>query len=143
MCFNCVKRLSKFSVKAGCTQRILATCSTCDPFRTVARALTHRTSAHILIKEYVSDDMDVCLCVQIPYTVTDEQLGSSWCCSDLRAWDAAHASCDVPQTLSDAEIDRVLTVRIVLCRRMFRIAGGVAQNLIYQPANATIEQSVT
>jgi uncharacterized protein (DUF2237 family) len=47
--------------------------------------------------------------MQVPFYVTDAELGDEWTCSKNR-WDAAHASCAVPQILSDAEIDRLLQV---------------------------------
>lgn len=48
--------------------------------------------------------------LQVPYTVADEQLGDDWQCSD-NVWDAAAASCDVPQVLSNEEIDSILALQ--------------------------------
>lgn len=46
----------------------------------------------------------------MPYTVTDEQLGDDWQCQD-NVWDPAAASCDVPQVLSNEEIDSILALQ--------------------------------
>lgn len=82
------------------------------------RAITALQFRNLVDTSNLVIDRKADLRVQIPYIVTDEQLGSSWCCSDLRAWDPAHASCEVPQVLSNAEIDRLLTVRTLLaCRK--------------------------
>jgi hypothetical protein len=48
--------------------------------------------------------------VQVPYTLGDEQLPDDWQCKH-NEWDPAHASCSIPQELSDEEIDAILTLQ--------------------------------
>lgn len=46
----------------------------------------------------------------MPYTVSDDQLSDDWQCKD-NVWDAAAAACDVPQVLSNEEIDAILVLQ--------------------------------
>jgi hypothetical protein len=46
----------------------------------------------------------------VPYTLGDEQLPDDWQCKH-NAWDPAHASCSIPQELSNEEIDAILALQ--------------------------------
>jgi hypothetical protein len=46
----------------------------------------------------------------VPYSLGDEQLPDEWQCKD-NSWDPAHASCSIPQALSNEEIDAILTLQ--------------------------------
>ena len=48
------------------------------------------------------------ICLQVPYTVTDQDLGEHWQCKHNK-WDRTHAACSVAQALTDQEIDEILT----------------------------------
>jgi hypothetical protein len=47
----------------------------------------------------------------VPYYVTDEELTDIWECSN-NIWDAPFSSCDVPQELSNDEIDQILALQV-------------------------------
>lgn len=46
--------------------------------------------------------------MQVPFTVSDVELGENWQCKNNK-WDRAHAACSVAQALTDEEIDDILT----------------------------------
>ena len=45
--------------------------------------------------------------LQVPYTLLDEEIPDIWECRDNQ-WDAAYASCETAQALTDAAIDSIL-----------------------------------
>jgi len=49
--------------------------------------------------------------MQVPYTITDEDLSDTWECTG-NVWDPGHASCDVPQELSNQAIDEILALQV-------------------------------
>ncbi len=51
--------------------------------------------------------------MQVPYTLTDDELTDDWECKD-NVWDKAHQSCTVPQELSNEEIDEILALQVGL-----------------------------
>jgi hypothetical protein len=55
----------------------------------------------------------------VPYYVTDEELTDNWECAN-NVWDAPYSSCDVPQELSNDEIDQILALQV----RRLVVAGG-------------------
>ena len=51
--------------------------------------------------------------LQVPFTLKEEDTPDDWECSN-NEWDKAHASCTVPQALSDEEIDEILAQQVVI-----------------------------
>lgn len=49
--------------------------------------------------------------MQVPFTLTDNDLSDNWECTG-NLWDPRHASCAVPQELSDQEIDEILALQV-------------------------------
>ena len=48
---------------------------------------------------------------QVPYDLTDHDTPDDWECRDNK-WDQNHASCSVPQELTDKEIDEILALQV-------------------------------
>ena len=46
----------------------------------------------------------------MPFTLRDEDIPDDWSCVH-NIWDKAHASCTVPQELTDEEIDNILAMQ--------------------------------
>ncbi len=51
----------------------------------------------------------------MPFTLRDEDIPDDWSCTH-NIWDKAHASCTVPQELTDEEIDNILAAQGVQAR---------------------------
>lgn len=51
--------------------------------------------------------------LQVPFKLRDEDIPDDWTCSD-NVWDKDHASCSVPQALTDEEIDEILALQVPL-----------------------------
>jgi hypothetical protein len=51
--------------------------------------------------------------LQVPFTVLDEEIPDDWQCKQ-NIWDKGHASCGVPQALSDEQIDEILALQVLL-----------------------------
>jgi CW-type Zinc Finger len=49
--------------------------------------------------------------MQVPYDVLDDEIPDAWTCSD-NVWDKAHNSCNIPQALSDEQIDEILMQQV-------------------------------
>ena len=49
--------------------------------------------------------------VQVPFTLREEETPDDWECAS-NEWDKDHASCLVPQALSDEEIDEILAHQV-------------------------------
>ncbi|KAK9823247.1 hypothetical protein WJX72_001331 [[Myrmecia] bisecta] len=47
---------------------------------------------------------------KVPYWIQDEETPDEWTCADNK-WDKAHASCAVPQALTDEQIDEILALQ--------------------------------
>lgn len=50
---------------------------------------------------------------QVPFKLRDEDIPDDWSCSQ-NIWDKEHASCSVPQALTDEEIDEILALQVTL-----------------------------
>lgn len=70
--------------------------------------------------------------MQVPHTVRDEELTDDWQCKD-NTWDAAYASCDVPQEMSNDQIDEteMLQVRFA-CKGRFCMPGLIGNEVMAQ-----------
>jgi CW-type Zinc Finger len=53
----------------------------------------------------------MCGVIQVPYDVLDDEIPDAWTCSD-NVWDKAHNSCNIPQALSDEQIDEILMQQV-------------------------------
>ena len=51
--------------------------------------------------------------VQVPFHLRDDETPDDWQCAD-NIWDGEHASCSVPQALTDEEIDEILALQVTL-----------------------------
>lgn len=47
----------------------------------------------------------------MPYHLRDDELTDEWECKD-NSWDYLHATCSVPQALSNEEIDEILALQV-------------------------------
>jgi CW-type Zinc Finger len=52
--------------------------------------------------------------LQVPYDVLDDEIPDAWTCSD-NVWDKVHNSCNIPQALSDEQIDEILMQQVGDC----------------------------
>jgi hypothetical protein len=77
--------------------------------------------------------------VQVPYTLGDEQLPDDWQCKH-NVWDPAHASCSIPQELSNEEIDAILALQDDEAAEAAAAAAlaGVAAGVAAAPAAAAV-----
>jgi len=48
---------------------------------------------------------------QVPFKLRDEDIPDDWSC-ERNVWDREHASCSVPQALTDEEIDEILALQV-------------------------------
>jgi hypothetical protein len=55
----------------------------------------------------------VSLVWQVPFKLRDEDIPDDWSC-ERNIWDREHASCSVPQALTDEEIDEILALQVRL-----------------------------
>ena len=49
--------------------------------------------------------------VQVPYDLREDDTPDDWECQN-NVWDEDHASCSVPQELTDKEIDNILALQV-------------------------------
>lgn len=49
--------------------------------------------------------------MQVPFTLQDVDIPDDWECAQ-NVWDEEHNSCTVPQALTDAEIDEILSFQV-------------------------------
>ncbi len=50
--------------------------------------------------------------LQVPYDLREDDTPDDWECHDNK-WDTNHASCSVPQELTDKEIDEILALQVM------------------------------
>ena len=62
----------------------------------------HKAATHVLS-----------LVWQVPFKLRDEDIPDDWSC-ERNIWDREHASCSVPQALTDEEIDEILALQVRL-----------------------------
>lgn len=54
--------------------------------------------------------------VQVPYDLREDDTPDDWECQN-NVWDENHASCSVPQELTDKEIDNILALQVAALLR--------------------------
>lgn len=66
----------------------------------------------------------------MPFALGDDDLNDEWECKD-NTWDKTRASCNVPQELSNEEIDEILAMQVgAPCRPMCHAAHHATRMVI-------------
>ncbi len=82
-----------------------------------------------------------CASSQVPFKLRDEDIPDDWSCSQ-NIWDKEHASCSVPQALTDEEIDEILALQVMMAAFMNRMLcspySGIAHPVPWAAAGGSL-----
>ena len=105
-CMTCMRSSRSSPAGSGMAQEQCHTGARCPHWRSLCRLDSFDVPATRL-PHAAAYSCALFSALQVPYTLLDEDIPDIWECRDNQ-WDAAYASCETAQALTDAAIDSIL-----------------------------------